>query len=106
MRTLPKLLKDGNALTKEPYILARVLDATVAESITVPSWARYVLLAGTVDFWADFRTTAVTPAADIENGLSPILIPGGIKELREIDGVATISIVSAYTCIATAEFYA
>jgi len=104
MQSLKTCLKNL-ALSKESFIATRVLAANTAESITVPGSAKYVILSGTADFWVNFITTAVVPAADIENGSSPIYIPSAYKELREISGVTTISAISTPGGIVTAEFY-
>jgi len=88
-------------LNRPTYINARVLAATVAEAFTVPAGAKYVLLAANADFYADFGTTAVTPAADITDGTSPVFNPS----LRMLEGCTSISVVSPTVCIVTAEFY-
>jgi len=104
MQTLKTTLADI-ALSRESYIVTRVLAANTAESITVPKGANYVILSGTADSWIDYTTTAVVPAADIENGTSPIYIPAAYKELREVKGVQTLSVISTPGGIFTAEFY-
>ena len=103
MKTLNQTIANI-AFDKNPFIISRVLGASTAETINVPESARYVILAPTVDSWVDVRATAVVPAADIDNGNSPIFIPGGYKEVREIDGVKTISVISSFAGIFTAEF--
>lgn len=104
MQTLPKSLQDV-ALSKDAFVVSRVLAASTAETITVPPQARYALFSGDVDCWIDRNTTAVVPAADIENGMSPIFLPGGFKELREIDGIKTISVIATIAGIITVEFF-
>lgn len=93
------------ALPRPMHINGRVLAATVAESITIPAGAHYVLLAGNVDFWVSFRTTATVLAADTNAGDSMLFVPGGTKELRMLEGAETLSVVSSYACLVTAEFF-
>lgn len=50
------------------YVLARVLAAGVAESITVPAGAAVVVFSATADFYANARGTAAVPAADVTDG--------------------------------------
>ena len=106
MDPLVPLVKDNFAIPKHSYVLARVLAATVAESVAVPAGAKRVLLAGTVDFWFNQTTTAAVPAADVTDGTAPVFVPAGNKELREVGTGTTISLVSAYAAIVTAEFFA
>lgn len=81
--------------------MARSLAAGVAESITVPSGAKYVVFSATADFYANYTTTATVPG-DVTDGTASELNPTG----RIIQGVTTISVISADTCIITAAFYA
>lgn len=104
MQKLSQMIKDY-ALVKYPYTNARLLAANTAESLTIPPWAKYAVFSGNIDCWLDQRTTAVIPAADITNGSSPIYIPAGTKEVRNIEGVAAMSVISASAGIFTTEYY-
>ena len=105
MEELTSSMAGTFALPRPRDVMARVLAAATAESITVPGGATFVVLSGTDDFYADFTKTAVTPAADIADGTSPILVPRGYKEIRELSGAATISVICEDACIVFAEFY-
>lgn len=104
MKTLTKTIKTY-ALDKYPYTNARLLAASTAESLTIPPWAKYAVFSGNIDCWLDERKTAVIPAADITDGSSPIYIPAGTKEVRNIEGVAAMSVISASAGIFTTEYY-
>jgi hypothetical protein len=104
MKILTKTIKTY-ALTKYPYTNARLLAASTAESLTIPAWAKYAVFSGNIDCWISERGTAVIPAADITDGTSPIYIPGGTKEVRNIEGVSAISVISASAGIFTTEYY-
>ena len=105
MKTLDVAFTNLFALPRPSSVNGRVLAATVAESIAVPAGARFVILCGNVDFWVDFEKTAVVLAADTDVEAAPILIPGGSKELRMLERATTMSVVSTYACLVTAEFY-
>lgn len=81
-------------------VMSRQLAASVAESITVPSGARFVLFSATADFYANYGATATVPA-DNTTGTASELNPS----VRDIRGVTTISVISAGTPIVTAVFY-
>ncbi|MCE5336825.1 MAG: hypothetical protein LLG06_19785 [Desulfobacteraceae bacterium] len=104
MQTIRRSL-EGFFFNRENFISCRVLAANTAESITVPKSARFVILKGTADFWADLNKTAVIPTGDTDDGTCPILVFGGTVEPREIAGVSAISVISASTPTVTAEFY-
>lgn len=84
------------------YVDARVLSGTVAEVITVPSGAKKVLFSATGNFYAKFGAAAAIPATDITDGSAPSLNP----VLRNIDGAATIGIISPADCVVTLDFFA
>lgn len=81
-------------------VLARSLSAGVAEAFTVPAGARHVVLSATADFHARPDATAAIPG-DVTDGTASELNP----TIRNVDGVASISVISAEACIVTASFY-
>ena len=88
------------AIPRPTYVLARSLAANTAESMTVPTDAKYVLFASTGNFHVSYTTTATVPG-DTTDGTACELNP----ELRNIAGVTTISVISSAACIVTAAFY-
>ena len=82
------------------YIDARVLAATVAEVITVPAGATFVMFSGTADFYVRFNAAATIPSGDVTDGTASELNP----QTRVIYG-PTIGIISPVICIVTLAFY-
>lgn len=90
------------ALRAPAYINARVLAANVAESISVPTYASFVLFSANCDFYASYDAdTAIVPNADVDDGTSNELNP----TVRYVPGLTSISVISASACILTASFY-
>ena len=100
MRSITRNLVTLAILPPSNYILSRAMLATVAESMTVPTDAKYVLFSGVGDFYVNYTTTATVPG-DVTNGSASELNP----TIRDISGVVTISIVSPADNIVTASFY-
>lgn len=88
------------------YVSARLLGASVAESITVPAGAAYVRLAATADTFYSFSGAATVPG-DIDDGSACELMKaqGEAEWLIVPPGATTISVISAGTPIVTASFY-
>ena len=84
------------------YVDVRVLAANVAEVHNVPSGATRVVFSANGDFYVRFNAAAAVPAADVTDGTGSILNPN----MRTLDGVTTIGIISAAACNVTMEFYA
>lgn len=84
-------------------VMARALAANTAESITVPSGARIVVLTCTENFYANPVTTAAVPG-DVTDGSASELNP----QARSVVGVTTISVITAAAggAVLTAAFYA
>lgn len=82
-------------------VYANVLAANVAESVTIPTGAKYVLFSGTANFYVKFNGTAAVPADEVADGTASILNPG----LRSLDGATTIGLIAGEACIVTMEFY-
>jgi len=77
-----------------------VLAANIAESVTVPSGARYALFNATADFYAKYSGTA-TVITDTTDGSGSELNP----TLRTLGTGDTISVISGETCYLTVAFY-
>lgn len=106
LSAIPLNTPGDNPFTPSTYVSARVLAANVAESITVPPLAAYVLLAGTADFYVNYSGAAAVPAADIDDGTASELIKvSASAQWRGVKGLASISVVSAGTAIVTASFF-
>jgi hypothetical protein len=84
-------------------VYANVLAANVAEKVTVPTGAKYVLFSGTANFYVLFGAdpTAAVPATEVSDGSASCLNPG----LRAIDGAAKIGLISPTDCVVTMEFF-
>lgn len=94
---------DYGALRYPGYIQARVLAANTAESITVPTNARYVVFSGNCpDYYVSYDAdTAIVPNADVDDGTSNEYAP----TVRFISGLTSLSVISPTACILTASFY-
>lgn len=98
----------GNFLRTPPnYVLSKSLAASTAESFTVPTdqnglKAEHVIFSATCDFYANTSTTATVPG-DVTDGTASVLNPTGYFLKGQ---VTTISVISASTCVITAEFWA
>lgn len=105
-QVLPPLdIPGGNmtfALRPSTCVLARSMAASTAESITVPTGARFVVFSATGDFYANYTTTAtVPPDTAITDACASELNPSA----RFISGVTTISVIAPSATILTASFY-
>ena len=80
---------------------ANVLAANVAEVVTVPAGANFVLFSATGDFWANFGAAAAIPSAEVADGSASYLNPG----LVELGGAATIGLISESPCKVQMSFY-
>lgn len=85
------------------WVDARVLAAGVAETVTIPSTAKFVVFQCTATtFYVNYQGTAVAPAADVTDGTASELNP----DVRFIGGgLANFSIVSTAGSIVTMCFY-
>lgn len=100
MVTFPQAIRELACLPPSDSVMARALAANTAESITIPADAKYVVLAGTVDFYARYGATAAVPT-DTTDGTASELNP----TMRYIKGKTYISVIAAADCIVTAAFY-
>ena len=89
------------ALPTSTDINGVVLAANIAESITIPAGAKFVLFNATADFYVNFTGTAAV-MVDTTDGSGSELNPT-IRKLHEDD---TISVISATAgAIVSAAFY-
>lgn len=97
----------SNPYNAPAYVSARVLAANVAETISVPTNATKVRLAGTADFYYAIGAapTAVVPVDTDDGSSNELMKQQGGAEWRTCQGVAQISVISAAICIVTASFY-
>lgn len=90
------------ALRPATCVLARSLAASTAESITVPSGARFALFSATGDFYANYTTTATVPGdTAITDATASELNPA----MRFISGVTTISVIATAAAVLTVAFW-
>ena len=90
------------ALRPATCVLARSLAANTAESITVPTGARFALFSATGDFYANYTTTATVPGdTAIADATASELNPA----MRWVSGVTTISVIAPATCVVTISFW-
>ena len=86
------------ALRPATCVLARSLAASTAESITVPTGARFALFSCSGDFYANYTTTATVPGDTvIADATASELNPA----MRFISGITTISIIAPAACVVT-----
>lgn len=92
----------GSGVVATPdYVDARVLAAGVAEAHTVPALAKWVLFSSDNNFYARGTGTAAVPGADVTDGTGSVLNPVA----WELNGIATISLISPYATVVTMAFY-
>ncbi len=82
------------------HVDARALGINTAETITVPTKARYVLFSSTGDFYVKKNGTAAVPA-DVSNGSASELNP----TLRSIADVGTLGLISPAACVVTMSWF-
>lgn len=88
-------------LNRPQHTDAVVLSANTAKTYTIPTGARYALFSANADFYVDYSGTAAVPAEDVTDGSAGEMNP----VLRSVDGLTSISIVSASSCIVTISVY-
>lgn len=84
------------------YVDVRVLAATVSETHTVPSLARWVIFSGDCNFYARPGASAAVPAADVTDGTGSEQNPAG---WWIPPGVTQITLIAATSCKVTLSFY-
>lgn len=107
MLSIPNDYRREFTLPFSDAVQVQVLGAGVAETMTIPSGAKFVLLTGTTNFYVDPTITAVVPAADVTDGSGPELVLSTVPVFRSLDGVVAtgLSLIAAGACIVTAAFY-
>lgn len=83
-------------------INVQTLAPTVAESVTIPSGAKYVVFSSSADFYARINAAATIPVGDVTDGSGSEMNPS-IRQLRD---VTTLSVISPSACTITLAFYA
>lgn len=94
---------DGSSVLSPPapsYINGVLLAANVAESITVPTGAKFAMFNATADFYARYTGTAAV-ISDTTDGTGSELNP----TVRTLAVGDTISVISGETCYLTVAFY-
>lgn len=95
-----------DCVTQSTHIDSRVLAADTVETFQAPAGAKYVLFAGTADFYAKIAaasTPAAVPSADTTDGSASELNP----KMRTLPGnEAFISLVAPAATIVTLSYYA
>ena len=94
---------DGSSTLSVPasnYINGVLLAANVAESITIPTGAKFAMFNATADFYARYTGTAAV-ISDTTNGTGSELNP----TVRTLTADDTISVISGETCYLTVCFY-
>lgn len=90
------------AIRPATCVLAKSLAASTAESITVPTGARFALFSATADFYANYTTTATVPGdTAISDATASELNPA----MRFISGVTTISVIAPVATVLTIAFW-
>ena len=80
-----------------------LVTATPTKELYFPPGAKLVRFAGVNEFYVNFKSGALKPTTDIQNGSAPILAPEG---WYECSGVNSVSVYSATNgAVVTAEFY-
>ncbi len=93
---------EAYALRPATCVLARSLAASTAESITVPTGARFCLFSANGDFYANYTTTATVPG---DTALADATASELNPAMRFISGVTTISVIAPAATIITAAFW-
>ena len=99
----------GSSPTRVPStdgVMARSLAAATAESIAVPSGARYVRLVATQDIFAAYGSAVAAIPGDVTDGTASELLPYGRDHWRFLGSdVTSISVIGSSTPIVTATFF-
>lgn len=84
---------------------ARLLASATAETVTVPSNAKWARLVANNDLWVDELRTAVKPAADITDKTSAWFLPARSVRLVNVFGTASFSVVSDAVAVLVIEWF-
>lgn len=92
---------DVNYALKQGYMYTNVLAANVAEVVTVPTGAKYVVINSTANLWVKVGGAATVPAGDTTNNTGSELNPS----IRYLDTSTTIGIISESAAKVSLMFY-
>lgn len=104
--------KDANGekidtfLPDSENVLARVLAASTAESITVPDNAKFCTITANGEFYFNTQGTAAVPSADVTDGSASRVVGSGNPVVHIlVEDVTTISVIASAARIVTATFW-
>ena len=100
MISFPVSIRELVSRPPSDTVNALALSASSAESMTVPAGAKFVIFSKTADFYAKPNATAAV-GVDTTDGSASELNPASWM----LDGVSTIGVISAATCIISFAFY-
>lgn len=100
MKAFPQSIRELSCLPVSDAINAVSLAANTADSIAIPSGAKFVIFSATADFYLKADGTATVPG-NTTDGTASELNP----TMRSINDVSALSVISASACIVTAAFY-
>jgi len=95
------VVPDDNFAIKQGYIYTNLLAANVAESVTVPTGAKYVIISATTNIWVKIGGAATVPAGDTTNDTGSELNPGA----RYLDTATSIGIIAEAVSKVSLMFY-
>lgn len=87
------------------YVDARVLAAGVAESHTVPTGAKHVLVTVTGNTFVNVGGTAAVPAADVTNGSASVLVVNAVPRLFALNGATAVGVIASAVQTVCLEFF-
>lgn len=90
-----------NFAIKQGYIYTNVLAANVAESVTIPTGAKFFVINSTSDIWVKVGAAATVPAGDTTNDSGSELNPG----VRYLGSDTTVGIISESAAKVSIMFY-
>ena len=100
MIIFPNSIRELACLPFSDAVNALSLAANTAETLAIPSGARFVVFSGTADFYVKSGSVATVPG-DTTDGSAAELNP----TMRSLNDVSSLSIISASTCVVTASFF-
>lgn len=95
----------SNSTQAPGYVDIRVLAANTAESHTVPTGAKYVLITVTGNTFINIGGTAAVAAADVTNGTASLLMVNALPRLFELNGATAIGVIASAIQTVVLEFF-
>lgn len=83
------------------FINVHTLDAGIAETVTIPEGAKFILFSSSSDFYARVNGTASIPVNDVVDGSGSELNP----VIRSLSGVDSLSVIAPFDCRLSMSFY-